>query len=77
MLPSSTRACVHSQRALRAARPTAPTGAAVGTSVEASGVDVVVDRVAGLDIGKDSVTVCVRVPGTGARRVSEPAPIRR
>ena len=53
------------------ARPTAPAGAAVGTSVEVNGVDVVVDRVAGLDIGKDSVTVCVRVTGTGARRVSE------
>jgi transposase len=71
MLPSSTRACVHSQRALRAARPAAPAGVAVRSSVEVSGVDVVVDRVAGLDIGKESVTVCVRVPGTGARRVSE------
>lgn len=34
-------------------------------------MDVVVERVAGLDIGKASVTVCVRVPGPGARRVSE------
>ncbi len=29
------------------------------------------ERVAGLDIGKQSVTVCVRTPGTGGRRRSE------
>jgi transposase len=38
---------------------------------EVSGVDVVVERVAGLDVGKASVTVCVRVPGPGKARVSE------
>ena len=31
-------------------------------------MDVVFDRVAGLDIGKASVTVCVRTPGPGGRR---------
>lgn len=31
-------------------------------------VDVLVERVAGLDIGKASVTVCVRVPGAGGKR---------
>ena len=34
-------------------------------------MDVVFDRVAGLDIGKASVTVCVRTPGPGGRRQSE------
>ncbi len=31
-------------------------------------MEVLFDRVAGLDIGKESVTVCVRVPGTGRGR---------
>ena len=31
-------------------------------------MDVVFDRVAGLDIGKASVTVCVRTPGEGGKR---------
>lgn len=31
-------------------------------------MDVVFDRVAGLDIGKASVTVCVRTPGPGGKR---------
>lgn len=31
-------------------------------------MDVVFDRVAGLDIGKASVTVCVRTPGSGGKR---------
>ena len=51
-----------------------PPGRATGAADlmrEASDVDVVVDRVAGLDVGKASVTVCVRVPGPGAARVSE------
>lgn len=34
-------------------------------------MDVMFERVAGLDIGKKSVTVCVRTPGDGARRHSE------
>src|SRR5665647_1981794 len=34
-------------------------------------MDVVFDRVAGLDIGKASVTVCVRTPGPGGGRRSE------
>jgi hypothetical protein len=34
-------------------------------------MDVIVERVAGLDIGEASVTVCVRVPGPGGRRASE------
>jgi len=34
-------------------------------------MDVVVDRVAGLDVGKASVTVCVRTPGSGRSRNSE------
>jgi transposase len=34
-------------------------------------VDVLVERVAGLDIGKKIVVVCVRTPGVGGRRVSE------
>src|SRR5215204_1752892 len=31
-------------------------------------VEVMFDRVAGLDVGKDSVTVCVRTPGSRGRR---------
>ncbi len=31
-------------------------------------MDVVFDRVAGLDVGKASVTVCVRTPGEGGKR---------
>lgn len=31
-------------------------------------MDVVFDRVAGLDIGKATVTVCVRTPGPGGKR---------
>ena len=34
-------------------------------------MDVVFDRVAGLDIGKKSVVVCVRTPGGRGRRVSQ------
>jgi transposase len=29
-------------------------------------MEVMFDRVAGLDVGKDSVTVCVRTPGDAA-----------
>ena len=42
--------------------------------VEAEGVvavEVLFGRVAGLDIGKESLTVCVRTPGAGNRRVSQ------
>jgi hypothetical protein len=34
-------------------------------------MDVLVERVAGLDVGKEIVVVCVRTPGQGGRRVSE------
>ena len=34
-------------------------------------MEVMFDRVAGLDVGKDSVTVCVRVPGPRGRRRSQ------
>ena len=34
-------------------------------------VEVLFERVAGLDIGKASLTVCVRTPGPGGRRSSE------
>ena len=34
-------------------------------------MDVIVDRVAGLDVGKASVTVCVRTPGKGRSRTNE------
>jgi transposase len=34
-------------------------------------MDVLVERVAGLDVGKEIVVVCVRIPGQGGRRVSE------
>jgi len=34
-------------------------------------MEVLFERVAGLDIGKGSVTVCVRTPGAGGRRRGE------
>ena len=34
-------------------------------------MDVLVERVAGLDVGKEVVVVCVRTPGEGGRRASE------
>jgi hypothetical protein len=34
-------------------------------------LEVLFERVAGLDVGKASVTVCVRTPGPNRRRVSE------
>lgn len=34
-------------------------------------MDVLVERVAGLDIGKKIVVVCVRTPGRRGRRVAE------
>src|SRR3954469_11609102 len=34
-------------------------------------MEVMFDRVAGLDVGKDSVTVCVRTPGPRGRRRAE------
>jgi predicted metallopeptidase len=34
-------------------------------------MDVVFDRVAGLDFGKKLVVVCVRTPGPKGRRVSQ------
>ncbi|SDZ14094.1 Transposase [Geodermatophilus africanus] len=34
-------------------------------------MEVLFERVAGLDIGKESLTVCMRIPGPGGRRVSE------
>ncbi len=36
-----------------------------------SQVEVLYERVAGLDIGKNSLTVCRRMPGAGGRRISE------
>ena len=34
-------------------------------------MEVMFDRVAGLDVGKESVTVCVRTPGSRRGRHSE------
>jgi hypothetical protein len=34
-------------------------------------MEVLFERVAGLDVGKDSVTVCVRTPGSRGHRQSE------
>ena len=41
---------------------------------EVISVEVLFERVAGLDIGKNSLTVCRRTPGAGGRRVSETRP---
>jgi hypothetical protein len=49
-----------------------PGGAVVGARHgEELGMDVLVERVAGLDVGKPIVVVCVRTPGPDGRRVSE------
>src|SRR3954451_13896802 len=56
------------QRTLR----TASTGRRQGGVVQ---VEVLFERVAGLDIGKASLTVCLRTPGPGGRRVSEVLPV--
>ena len=37
----------------------------------AIGLEVLFERVVGLDVGKDSVTVCVRTPGARRGRHSE------
>ena len=34
-------------------------------------MEVMFDRVAGLDVGKETLTVCVRTPGPGRRRHAE------
>ena len=34
-------------------------------------MEVMFDRVAGLDVGKESVTVCLRTPGLRGRRHAE------
>jgi transposase len=34
-------------------------------------MEVMFDRVAGLDVGKETLTVCVRIPGSKGRRCAE------
>src|SRR5512134_2925624 len=47
----------------------APPDGAVVASSKGGAVDTIVERCAGLDIGKKSLTACVRTPdGTGGRR---------
>ena len=41
------------------------------------GMDVLVGRVAGLDVGKEIVVVCVRTPARAAGGSPRPAPIGR
>src|SRR4029453_17243284 len=51
--------------------PSGPAPSGEGRLTEERGTpwEVMFDRVAGLDVGKDSVTVCVRTPGPhGGRR---------
>ena len=48
-----------------------PAGAWKVSHEGSEGMDVVFDRVAGLDIGKASVTVCVRTPAEGGGRRSQ------
>ena len=59
------RGSVSWQRSLRA------TPTVVVVWKEVVGMEVVFDRVAGLDVGKASVTVCVRTPGARGRRHSQ------
>ncbi len=62
------RGSVSWQRSLRtgAGRRWSPHGGDGGTSME-----VMFDRVAGLDVGKESVAVCLRTPGPKGRRRAE------
>ena len=48
-----------------------PPGGALSGLPEVMVVDVLVERVAGLDIGKKIVVACVRTPGSGGRWVAE------
>src|SRR3954454_20585917 len=54
------RGSVSGQRALRSALQESPRGVVQ--------VEVLFDRVAGLDVGKASLTVCLRTPGPRGRR---------
>jgi hypothetical protein len=40
-------------------------------------MEVMFDRVAGLDVGKETVTVCLRTPGPRGGRLSETRTLRR
>ena len=64
MLPKSTWVCVLSRGPSERRR-------SQFTRKKVVRMDVMFERVAGLDIGKKSVTVCVRTPGAGGRRHSE------
>ena len=46
-------------------------GAVVAPARKGAVVEVMYERVAGLDVGKDSVTVCIRTPGSRRGRRSE------
>jgi Transposase len=65
LLRESTRVCVLAEVPPdRRGEAKVASGARKGT-----GMEVMFDRVAGLDVGKDSVTVCLRTPGPrGGRR---------
>jgi transposase len=65
LLRESTRVCV-----LAEVPPDRRGEAKVASSAgRGTGMEVMFDRVAGLDVGKESVTVCVRTPGQrGGRR---------
>jgi hypothetical protein len=49
-------------------RATPPVEGPVSSQGGAVGMEVMFERVAGLDVGKASVTVCVRTPGSRGRR---------
>jgi transposase len=67
LLRESTRVCVLAEVPPdRRGEAKVASGAGKGT-----GMEVMFDRVAGLDVGKDSVTVCLRIPGPRGGRRSE------
>jgi transposase len=67
LLRESTRVCVLAEVPPdRRGEAKVASGAGKGT-----GMEVMFDRVAGLDVGKDSVTVCLRTPGPRGGRRSE------
>jgi len=67
LLRESTRVCVLAEVPPdRRREAKVASGAGKGT-----GMEVMFDRVAGLDVGKETVTVCLRTPGPKGRRHAE------
>ena len=71
IVATSTRVCVLAEvppawrRSVRRGSP--PVAAAQGDRIGGKAMEVLYDRVAGLDVGKETLTACVRTPSPGGR----------